>query len=125
MANQTRKRRRKHRGTQTGRVDTRSRSRPRNRQEAKARARNQRGHRHDVAPNWRSAIFRGAFAAAAFFLIVWLIFKRSIGQSLALAVFMLAFYIPLGYYTDRFFYNRRQRQKQLERERAKGDSKAK
>ena len=37
-------------------------------------------------------------------------------MALALALFMLAFYVPFGYYFDLFFYRRRQRQKQKARE---------
>jgi hypothetical protein len=116
---QTRKRRRrKHRGTQGGRIDTKRRSRPRSREEAKARARSsKRTPRTDRPPTWRSAINRGLIAAGLFVALILVIFRQPVGQAIAFGAFMLAFYIPMGYFIDRFFYNRRQRQRQAERER--------
>ena len=119
MAQTRKKRRRKHRGTQTGRIDTRGpRGRPRSREEARSRARSKRKpakagrqmDRRDVAPTWASAFKRGLFGAAIFFLIFWLAFGRAMGQAAALSVVMLAMYVPLGYYIDRFMFQRRQRQ---------------
>ena len=119
MAQTRKKRRRKHRGTQTGRIDTRGpRGRPRSREEARSRARSKRKpakggrqvDRRDIAPTWGSALKRGLFGAAIFFLIFWLAFGRAMGQAAALSVVMLAMYVPLGYYIDRFMFQRRQRQ---------------
>jgi hypothetical protein len=118
MAQTRRRRRRKHRGTQTGRIDRRGRgSRPRSREEARARAKRQLADRRDVPPTWRSATNRGLIAAGIFFVLLLLLFVRPVGESLALSAFMLAIYIPLGYTIDRFFYNRRQAAKRRERER--------
>ena len=113
MAQTKKKRRRKHRGTQGGRVDPNRRSgRPRNREEAKARAR-ARGKkpaaRADAPPTWRSAITRGLVAAAIFTVLLVLLFGRSIGSALGLGGFMLAFYIPAGYYIDTMMWRRRER----------------
>ena len=131
MAQTKKKRRRKKRGTQSGRVSTgRGGPRPRSRQEAQARARSrskggkgskgggqaQRGHRHDQEPTWRGAIMRGAVASGLFVVIVVLLFKRPVAPAAGLGVLMLAFYVPMGYYIDRFFYSRRQRAQQKERE---------
>jgi hypothetical protein len=108
VAQTKRKRRRKHRGTQTGRIDTRGRrGRPRSRDEARAQARRRSESRRDLAPTWGSAFRRGLFGAGVFLLLIWLAFGRPFGESLALSVVMLALYVPLGYYVDRFFYNRR------------------
>jgi hypothetical protein len=129
MAQTKKKRRRKRRGTQSGRVDTRRGPRPRNRQEAQARARSrskgkggggQRAHRHDQPPTWRGALVRGAVASGLFFALVVFLFQRPVGAAAALSLVMLAFYVPMGYYIDRFFYDRRQRAQQKEREEAKG-----
>jgi hypothetical protein len=112
MAQTKKKRRRKHRGTQGGRVDPNRRpGRPRSREEAKARARAGRkgSARVDAPPTWRSAILRGVVAAAIFTALLMLIFKRSIGSALALGAFMLAFYIPAGYYIDTTMWRRRER----------------
>ena len=108
MAQTKKKRRRKHRGTQTGRVDTRGRrGRPRSKDEARAQARRRSETRRDLAPTWGSAFRRGLFGAGIFLLLMFFAFGRSFGESLALSVVMLAMYVPLGYYVDRFFYNRR------------------
>jgi hypothetical protein len=40
-----------------------------------------------------------------------LVFGRPILASIAFGVFMLAFYIPMGYHIDRFMWRRRQRAK--------------
>lgn len=115
MAQTKRKRRRKHRGTQSGRVDQRPRGRPRNRAEAKARAqsRSSRSSRRQPAltpPTWRSAFFKGGIAALLFLVLIGVVFGRPVLASVALAAFMLLFYVPMSYYTDRFFYRRRLRQ---------------
>ena len=112
MAQTRKKRRRKHRGTQGGRVDPNRRpGRPRSREEAKARARAGRKApaRIDAPPTWRSAVTRGAVAAVIFTALLMLIFKRPVGSALALGAFMLAFYIPAGYFIDTTMWRRRER----------------
>jgi hypothetical protein len=113
MAQTRKKRRRKHRGTQGGRVDPNRRpGRPRNREEAKARARAGRkspATRVDAPPTWRSAIIRGLVAAVIFTVLLVLLFGRSIGAALGLGGFMLAFYIPAGHYIDTAMWRRRER----------------
>jgi hypothetical protein len=112
MAQTRKKRHRKHRGTQGGRVDPNRRSgRPRSREEAKARARAGRKSpaQVDAPPTWRSAITRGLIAAVIFTVLLMLIFRRPIGSALGLGAFMLAFYIPAGYYIDTMMWRRRER----------------
>jgi hypothetical protein len=111
MAQTKKKRRRKQRGTQGGRVDTTRRSKPRTRAEAKSQARAKRkpAARVDLPPTWRSSIIRGLVAAVVFFVLLLLIFKRPLGASLALGAFMLAFYIPAGYFIDMTLWRRRER----------------
>jgi hypothetical protein len=114
MAQTKKKRRRKHRGTQGGRVDASRRpSRPRSRAEAKSRARagTKRPPRGDQPPTWRGAAIRGAAAAAIFTVLLLLIFKRAPGAALGLGAFMLVFYIPAGYYIDLMMWRRRERSK--------------
>lgn len=123
MAQAKKKRRRKHRGTQGGRIDANRRAaRPRSRAEAQARARSRtspkRGAKADNPPTWRGAITRGAVAAAIFTVLLLLIFRRSAGAALGLGAFMLVFYIPAGYYIDTMMWRRRERA----RMRAAGDS---
>jgi hypothetical protein len=122
MARAERRRRRKRRGTQSGRIETRRRGRPRNRAEARARARARTGDRRTRGPRqgpptWRGAVNRGLIAAGIFFALLALLFGRPLGEAFALSAFMLAIYIPLGYYLDRFFYRLRQRRERRERER--------
>jgi hypothetical protein len=130
MAPTKRKRRRKHRGTQGGRVDTRPKGRPRNRAEARQRAKAGRSgssargvsqQRGQMPPTWGSAARKGLFAGLIFFVLLFVAFGREVGPSAALAGFMLAFYIPMAYYTDRFFYNRARRKEAEERAKPQGD----
>ncbi len=114
MAQTKKKRRRKHRGTQGGRVDSNRRaSRPQSRAEARARARSRAGTkrtpRGDRPPTWRGSAIRGLVAAAIFALLLLLIFGRPLGTALAFGAFMLVFYIPAGYYIDLMMWRRRER----------------
>jgi drug/metabolite transporter (DMT)-like permease len=119
---QTRRRRRKHRGTQSGSIDRRRASRPRSRQEARARAKRQLGQKQDLPPTWSSAVNRGLFGAGVFLLILVLVFRQPVARSVPLAAFMLLIYIPLGHLIDRFMYKRRQASRRRERERrARGE----
>lgn len=116
MAQTKKKRQRKHRGTQGGGISTRPKGRPRNRAEARARAQQRRSGggkaktraptRGIVPPTWASAFRKGLVAGGLFFVILALLFKNPVGQSAALAAFMLVFYVPMGYLTDRFFFRR-------------------
>lgn len=113
MAQTRKKRRRKHRGTQGGRVDPNRRpGRPRSREEAKARARAGRKSpavKVDSPPTWRSAIIRAVVAAVIFTGLLMLLFNRPLGAALGLGAFMLAFYVPAGYYIDMAMWRRRER----------------
>ena len=122
MAQTRKKRTRKHRGTQSGSVQRRARGgRPRNRAEARARARQTAVDRRDLPPTWRSATIRGVVAAAMFYVMLAVVLGRTQGQALGLAAFMLVFYIPLGYYTDNFFYRRRKQKAAQEAARRKAE----
>jgi hypothetical protein len=114
VAQTRKKRRRKHRGTQGGRVDPNRRAgRPRSREEAKARARATRGRgpadRHDAPPTWRSAVVRAVVAAGIFMVLLVLLFGRPLGAALGLAGLMLLFYVPAGFYMDTMLWRRRER----------------
>jgi hypothetical protein len=120
MAQTRKKRQRKRRGTQGGRVDPNPRrSRPRTREEAKAQARSKRRPttKDDLPPTWRNSFVRGLFAAVVFAALLILIFKKSVGPSLIFGAFMLAIYVPSGYYIDMVLWRRRERA----RIRARGD----
>lgn len=125
MAETKKRRKGKKRGTQGGRVDDKPRGgRPRSREEAKARARAKKGkapaQRADAPPTWRSAATRGIFAAVIFFVLLLLLFKRPLGVAAAFAGFMLAFYVPAGYYIDMAMWRRRERARIRAREQARG-----
>jgi hypothetical protein len=124
MAQTKKKRRRKHRGTQGGRIDTRPvRGRARSRGEAQARARSRTkkkkdGPRVPGPPSWSTAIKKGAVAAVLFLGLLALMGQPPI-TSLTIAFLMLGFYVPMAFLMDRFFhqrYLRREAQKQAERE---------
>ena len=110
MAQTRKRRRRKHRGTQGGRIDSKTRGRPRTRAEAQSRARSKRSaprSRGDAPPTWRNAVIRGLIIAALLIATL-LVFKKPVGASILFGAFMLAFYIPMGFYIDRFMWRRRQ-----------------
>jgi hypothetical protein len=114
VAQTNRKRRRKRRGTQGGRVDSNRRAaRPRSRAEAQARARQRAsakgGPKRDAPPTWAGSAVRGAVAAAIFTVLLLVLFHRTLGAALALGAFMLVFYIPAGYYIDTTMWRRRER----------------
>ncbi|HSD25507.1 MAG TPA: hypothetical protein VLB79_14400 [Solirubrobacterales bacterium] len=124
MAQTKKKRRRKQRGTQGGRIDRRpARGRARSRAEAQARARNRTGKkkggpRVPEPASWSSALKKGGVAAVLFVALLALF-----GQNPAVAVLvgflMLGFYVPMAYTLDRFLYQRHLRkeaQKRAERE---------
>jgi hypothetical protein len=116
MAQTRKRRRRKHRGTQGGRVDAKRRGRPRTRAEAQQRARTKKrsAPRQDLPPTWRSAIIRGLIISGLLIATL-LVFKKPIGASIAFGAFMLAFYIPMGFYIDRWNWRRRQRAQMRDR----------
>src|SRR4051794_13061679 len=131
MAQARKKRKSRHRGTQAGTVEARGRTsrptaarkaqvttrKPANRAEARDIARQKRAARFDQPPTWRSSLNRAAFAAALFGILMVVAFRRPVPQAGAFAGLMIFMSLPLSYYTDRFIYNRRQRQKQAGRER--------
>jgi hypothetical protein len=117
MAQTKKRRRRKHRGTQTGKIDRRGRGgRPRSREEARARARKQVGDRRDRPPTWSGAMGRAGFGAAIFFILLILIFKQAVLTSLGLSGAMFLIYIPMSMALDRFMYRRRLRARMREHE---------
>ena len=123
MAQTKRKRRRKHRGTQGGRIDRRpAKGRPRNRAEAKARARSRgpkgkgkQAVRGAKPPSWGSAFGKGLFAAGLFFAGLVLLFKEEVVPTALISLAMVGFYVPMAYYVDGFFYRRQLRKEEQER----------
>ena len=116
MAQTRKKRRRKHRGTQAGTIETPGRTgkpvsadrRPAARQQT---ARERRQNRFDKEPTWRGSVNRAAFASlilAVFIAVV----QKNPAQGVVLGVVAMVLYVPMSYYTDRMLWRRRQRQKQ-------------
>jgi small-conductance mechanosensitive channel len=115
MAQTKRKRRTKHRGNAAGIVEHRGRtSRPPSPEERKKQqkrtARNARMDRYSKPPSLMSAANRALIVTVLFIAVLILVMKRPVSASIALGGFMLLLYIPIGYFTDSFFYKRRQQQ---------------
>ena len=116
MAQTKKKRRRRHRGTQAGTIETPGRTgkpvaaarRPATRQAA---ARQRRENRFDKEPTWRSSLNRAAFAAVILAIFIG-VTQKNIAQGVILGLLAMVLYVPMSYYTDRMLWRRRQRQKQ-------------
>jgi hypothetical protein len=109
VASTKRKRRTKHRGNAAGMVETRGRTgRKPGPGDSKSTARRARMDRFSKPPTVRSALQRSSIAAVVFVAAMILIVHQTVAASIALGGFVLLFYVPLSYYTDLFFYRRRQ-----------------
>ena len=116
MAQTKKKRRRKHRGTQAGTIETPGRTgkpvsadrRPAPRAQT---ARDRRQARFDKEPTWRASLNRAAFAAVILAIFIG-VTSKNVAQAVILGVFAMLLYVPMSYYTDRMLWRRRQRQKQ-------------
>lgn len=113
MAQAKKKRRTKHRGNAAGIVESRGRT-GRRPEEAKGRgsvrsdAAARREARANRVPTWRAAFNRAAISAVFFLVLIIVGFHQKIGVAIGMSVFVLLFYIPLGYYFDQFVYRRTQ-----------------
>jgi hypothetical protein len=117
MAQTRRKRQTKHRGNAAGVVESRGRTgrKPtaaeksgKGREDAKKKEALL--DKRDRPPTWRGAFVRAMIAAIGMLLIVIVIFNKS-NQAIALFPIVLAMYVPISYYTDKWVYDRRQRNK--------------
>jgi hypothetical protein len=109
VASTKRKRRTKHRGNAAGMVETRGRTgRKPGPADRKAAARRARMDRFSKPPTVRSAMQRSSIAAIVFVAAMILIIHETVPAAIALGGFVLLFYVPLSYYTDMYFYRRRQ-----------------
>ncbi len=115
MAQTKRKRRTKHRGNAAGVVEARGRT-GRAPEPATRSGRGGRMDRFARPPTWRASFNRALIAVAIFVVVVVLLLKQNPVPAVALGVFMLLLYTPMGYYTDLFFYRRRQAKLVRERE---------
>jgi hypothetical protein len=110
------KRRTKHRGNAAGQIvargDTGRRTGgPDPRVDRRSSAAQRRAERFDKAPTWRGALNRALIATVIFGVVIVAFFGQPVTAAIPLTIFMLAIYVPMGFYTDQFFYRRRQRQK--------------
>jgi hypothetical protein len=116
MAQTRRRRQTKHRGNAAGVVESRGRTGRKptaeeKRGEARPGAAGQKIDRRDRPPSWRGAFIKG-MSAGVILLVILLVFGWG-SSSGAIALFPIAivFYTPISYYTDRWVYQRRQRDK--------------
>ncbi|MEP6954592.1 MAG: hypothetical protein ABI950_11090 [Solirubrobacteraceae bacterium] len=120
MASTKKKRQTKHRGNAAGFVETRGRT-GRNRPDvAPAKGKRAksgggtmaqaRANRFAKPPTWIGAFQRALFAIVIFIGVVVLAFGQKPLPAIALGVFMLLLYTPMGYLMDSYFYKRRRKQ---------------
>jgi hypothetical protein len=111
------KRKRKHRGNAAGIVEARGRTgrKPDPKEQRRTTATARRQERLMRPPTWKGAFIRAGFAAALLFVL----FMVGLGPkgtspltAVLVAVLAMGIYVPLGYATDRFVYNRRLRSAQ-------------
>ena len=107
---QTKKRKRKHRGTKAGTIEARGRTgrRPQG-SEVKKTAAQIRQERANRPPTWRGAVNRAAIAAVIFAVVAALVLGQPPASAVLLAVLAFAMYVPSGYYIDKMVYERRQK----------------
>ena len=105
-----RKRRTKHRGNAAGMVEVRGRTgRPVEPVKGKGKGGALRADRLDRQPTWRSAANRSAIATVLFVVIITLINSPAVAFAFGIPMFFL--YTGVGFYTDKWVYERRQRRK--------------
>jgi Flp pilus assembly protein TadB len=110
VASTRRKRQTKHRGNAAGKVEVRGRTgrKPMGSERKASGGRTARATRFDKPPSWRSSFNRALIAAAVFVAASIVILKQKPIAGVAFGVFLVLFYTPLTFYTDSFFYKRRQ-----------------
>jgi hypothetical protein len=110
VASTRKKRQTKHRGNAAGMVETRGRTgrKPTTGERKTGGGRGARVNRFDKPPSWRSALNRAMIAAAVFVAASIVVLKQKPIAGVAFGVFLVLFYTPLTFYTDSFFYRRRQ-----------------
>jgi hypothetical protein len=112
MAQTKRKRRSKHRGNAAGSVEARGRTSGKVApvKGAKGKGGVVRLDRLDQPPTWRSAANRSAIATVLFVVVISFL-QHNLPVALAIGIFMFPAYTVLGFYTDKFIYDRRQAKK--------------
>jgi hypothetical protein len=118
MAQTKRKRQTKHRGNAAGVVESRGRTgrkptaaeKSGNAREAAAKAKANAVDRRDRPPTWRGALIKGMFAAVVLLLFTIFFLPKS-SSLIGLFPVVLVMYTLISYFTDRFIYRYRQRNK--------------
>lgn len=113
MAQTKRKRRTKHRGNAAGVVEVRGRTGKQINPSPTGKGRGGgavRTDRLDRPPTWRSAANRSAIATVLFVLVISLL-QKNIAAAVAIGLVMFFVYTALGFYTDKWIYERRQAKK--------------
>jgi UDP-N-acetylmuramyl pentapeptide phosphotransferase/UDP-N-acetylglucosamine-1-phosphate transferase len=128
VAQTKKKRRTKHRGTQAGNIEARGRtgrptSRAQARQQAQQRSQRNKVDRANREPSWRGAFIRAGIAAGVF-LVLLIVMKQKPAGAVFVAIVMFGLYVPMGYYTDRYLFERRQRKDAEAAAAAAADSKS-
>jgi hypothetical protein len=116
MAQTRRKRQTKHRGNAAGVVESRGRTgrKPTAAEksgDAKAKAKASPVDRRDRPPTWQGAFVRGLAAAAVLALLSGLLLHATPGETVAYFSLAVVAYTPISFYSDKWIYDRRQRQK--------------
>ncbi len=122
MAQTKRKRPTKHRGNAAGMIEARGRTgrkptatekRPTGGPAGKGKGKQPvvKADRYDTPPTWKASINRAVIACVAVLGISLIIKALTPAQAIGFLPVILLIYVPLGYYTDRYIYRRRQRQK--------------
>ena len=117
MAQTRRKRQTKHRGNAAGVVESRGRTgrkptaaeKSGNASDA-AKAKARAIDRRDRPPTWRGAFIKGMLAAVVLLLFTIFFLPKS-NSLIGLFPVVLVMYTAISYYTDRWVFNRRQRNK--------------
>ena len=118
---QNKRRKKKHKGTQAGTISqSTQRARPKNRHEARSQSKQRREARLNRPPSWRSAAMRAAFAAVLFFVVIMVIGEK-VSTAILLSIVAVVFYLPVGYYTDKFMWKRHQKKKAEQAMKSKKD----
>jgi hypothetical protein len=117
VAQTKRKRRSKHRGNAAGTIEARGRTgrKPEPQAKKKQTARERRNQRLAQPPTWQKATLRAAAAAGLLFVLTQVgLFQQDVplGQAIAVCLFAMLIYIPIGYMFDNWMYKRFSKQQQ-------------
>jgi hypothetical protein len=115
MAQTKRKRQTKHRGNAAGVVESRGRTGRKPTADEKSgkaqKGKAEPADRRDRPPTWRAAFIKGMFAAVVLLIFTLVFIHKNSGSLGLLFPVVLVMYTAISYYTDRWVFNRRQRNK--------------